>query len=208
MLLRFSLCLVSCVLIPESKLRRSLSIRFLMTPMPIKSKIRNVPNYPKPGVMFRDITTLLKDAEGFREMQNLLVARYKDVKIDKVIGIESRGFIVGAPLAIALGVGFVPMRKKGKLPAETVGFDYELEYGTDRIELHTDAIAPGEKVLLIDDLIATGGTAEAGCKLIDIMKGEIVECAFIIDLPFLGGRKRLEALGQKVYAMCAFEDEE
>ncbi|MBI3230919.1 MAG: adenine phosphoribosyltransferase [Burkholderiales bacterium] len=176
--------------------------------MSIKSKIRNVPNHPKPGVMFRDITTLLKDAEGFREMQNILVQRYQDVKIDKVIGIESRGFIVGAPLAIALGVGFVPMRKKGKLPAETVGFDYELEYGTDRIELHTDAISAGEKVLLVDDLIATGGTAEAGCKLIAMMGAEIVECAFVIDLPFLGGRQRLEKMGQKVFAMCAFEDEE
>ncbi len=176
--------------------------------MPIKSKIRNVPNHPKPGVMFRDITTLLKDAAGFRDMQTTLLERYKDSKIDKVIGIESRGFIIGAPLAVALGVGFVPMRKKGKLPAETVGYDYELEYGTDRIELHTDAITPGERILLIDDLIATGGTAEAGCKLIQMMQGEIIECAFVIDLPFLGGRQRLEKMGQKVYAMCAFEDEE
>lgn len=176
--------------------------------MSIKSKIRNVPNYPKPGVMFRDITTLLKDAEAFQQAVQDLVARYKDAGIQKVIGIESRGFIIGAPLAVALGVGFVPMRKKGKLPAETVGHDYELEYGKDRIELHVDAISQGERVLLIDDLIATGGTAEAGCTLINKMGGEIVECAFIIDLPFLGGRQRLEQHGQKVFAMCSYEDGE
>lgn len=176
--------------------------------MSIKSKIRNVPNHPKPGIMFRDITTLLKDAEGFRATVTDFVQRYRDAKIDKVIGIESRGFIIGAPVALELGVGFVPMRKKGKLPAETVGYDYELEYGTDRIELHTDAILPGERVLLIDDLVATGGTAEAGCKLITMMQGVIVECAFVIDLPFLGGRARLEKDGHKVYAMCTFEADE
>ncbi len=176
--------------------------------MSIKSKIRSVPNYPKPGIMFRDITTLLKDADGFREMIETLVTRYRDAGISKVIGIESRGFIVGAPLAHALGIGFVPMRKKGKLPAETVGHDYALEYGTDRIELHVDAIVQGEKVLLIEDLIATGGTAEAGCILIDKMGGEIVECAFAIDLPFLGGRERLERLGHKVFAICAYAGDE
>lgn len=176
--------------------------------MSIKSKIRNVPNYPKPGVMFRDITTLLKDAEGFRATVSEFVNRYKDAKIDKVIGIESRGFIIGAPVALELGVGFVPMRKKGKLPAETVGVDYELEYGTDRIELHVDAITEGERILLIDDLIATGGTAEAGCTLIQKMGGVIHECAFVIDLPFLGGRKRLEQHGHPVYAMCVFEADE
>jgi adenine phosphoribosyltransferase len=173
--------------------------------MPIKSRIRTVPHYPKQGIMFRDITTLLKDPVGMRVTVDELVRRYADVKIDKIAGIESRGFIVGAPLAYALGKGFIPIRKKGKLPAETIGHDYELEYGTDRIEIHTDAIAPGEKILLVDDLIATGGTAEAACKLIEKMGGEIVECCFIIDLPDIGGRKRLEKYGHKVFALCEFE---
>jgi adenine phosphoribosyltransferase len=127
------------------------------------------------------------------------------MKIDKVAGIESRGFILGAPLAYALGKGFVPIRKKGKLPAATIGHDYELEYGTDRIEIHTDAIDKDEKVLLVDDLIATGGTAEAACLLIEKMGGKIVECCFIIDLPDIGGRARLEKHGQKVFALCEFE---
>jgi adenine phosphoribosyltransferase len=173
--------------------------------MPIKSRIRTVPHYPKKGVMFRDITTLLKDPVGFRVTINELVNRYTGVKVDKVAGIESRGFIIGAALAFQLGVGFVPIRKKGKLPAETIGHDYELEYGTDRIEMHVDAIAKGERVLLVDDLIATGGTAEAAVKLIEMMGGKIVECCFVIDLPDLGGRKRLEKHGQKVFALCEFE---
>jgi len=173
--------------------------------MTIKSRIRTVPNYPKPNIQFRDITTLLKDPIGFRLTIDDLVRRYKDVKIDKIAGIESRGFILGAPLAYALGKGFIPIRKKGKLPAETIGHDYELEYGTDRIEIHTDAISKGEKVLLVDDLIATGGTAEAACKLIDKMGGKIVECCFIIDLPDIGGRARLEKHGHKVFALCEFE---
>src|ERR1039457_454727 len=125
--------------------------------MPIKTLIRTVPHYPKQGIMFRDITTLLKDPVGFRIAIHELLNRYTGMKIDKVAGIEARGFIIGAPLAYMLGVGFIPIRKKGKLPAETIGHDYELEYGTDRIEIHTDAIAPGERVLLVDDLIATGG---------------------------------------------------
>jgi len=173
--------------------------------MPIKSRIRTVPHYPRQGVMFRDITTLLKDPVGFRVTINELVNRYTGVKIDKVAGIESRGFIIGAALAYQLGVGFVPIRKKGKLPAETVGHDYTLEYGSDRIEMHVDAIAKGEKVLLVDDLIATGGTAEAAAKLIESMGGKIIECSFVIDLPDLGGRKRLEKHGQKVFALCEFE---
>jgi len=173
--------------------------------MPIKSRIRTVPHYPKQGIQFRDITTLLKDPVGFKVTIDDLVRRYKDEKIDKIAGIESRGFILGAPLAYALGKGFVPIRKKGKLPAETIGHDYELEYGTDRIEIHTDAISKGEKVLLVDDLIATGGTAEAACKLIDKMGGKIVECCFVIDLPDIGGRARLEKLGQKVFSLCEFE---
>jgi adenine phosphoribosyltransferase len=173
--------------------------------MPIKSRIRTVPHYPKPGVMFRDITTLLKDPVGFRITINELVNRYTAEKIDRVAGIEARGFIIGAALAYQLGVGFVPIRKKGKLPAETVGHDYDLEYGTDRIEMHVDSVSQGERVLLVDDLIATGGTATAACKLIESMGGKIVECCFVIDLPDLGGRKRLENHGQKVFALCEFE---
>jgi len=173
--------------------------------MSIKSRIRTVPNYPKPNIQFRDITTLLKDPVGFRLTIDDLIRRYKDMKIDKIAGIESRGFILGAPLAFALGKGFIPIRKKGKLPAATIGHDYELEYGTDRIEIHTDAIDKGEKILLVDDLIATGGTAEAACKLIEKMGGKIVECCFIIDLPDIGGRGRLEKMGQKVFALCEFE---
>jgi adenine phosphoribosyltransferase len=173
--------------------------------MPIKSRIRTVPHYPKQGIMFRDITTLLKDPVGFRTTIDELAQHYADVNIDKIAGIESRGFILGAPLAYVMNKGFIPIRKKGKLPAETIGHDYELEYGTDRIEIHTDAISPGEKVLLVDDLIATGGTAEAACKLIEKMGGEIVECCFIIDLPDIGGRARLEKHGHKVFALCEFE---
>ena len=173
--------------------------------MTVKSLIRTVPHYPKQGIMFRDITTLLKDAVGFRLTVSDLVKRYHGQTIGKVAGIESRGFIIGAALAFQLGVGFVPVRKKGKLPAETRGRDYKLEYGVDRVEIHVDAIDRGEKILLVDDLIATGGTAQASCELIRECGGEIVECCFVIDLPDLGGRKRLEALGLKVFALCEFE---
>ncbi len=173
--------------------------------MPIKSKIRTVPHYPKQGIQFRDITTLLKDPIGLRVTIDELARRYADMKIDKIAGIEARGFILGAPLAYVLGKGFIPIRKKGKLPAETIGHDYALEYGTDRIEIHTDAIEKGERVLLVDDLIATGGTAEAACSLIQKMGGEIVECCFVIDLPDIGGRARLEKHGHKVFALCEFE---
>lgn len=175
--------------------------------MPIKSRIRTVPHYPKQGIMFRDITTLLKDPVGFRITIHELANRYTGMNIQKVVGIESRGFILGAPLAYLLGVGFVPIRKKGKLPAETIGDDYELEYGIDRIEIHTDALIKGEKVLLVDDLIATGGTAEAAVKLIERMGCEIIECCFAIDLPDIGGRARLEKLGHKVFSLCEFEGE-
>jgi len=171
----------------------------------IKSLIRTIPDFPKPGVMFRDITTLLKNTEGFRSTIDQLVGKYRGVKIDKVVGIESRGFIIGAALAYHLKAGFIPIRKKGKLPGENFGHDYELEYGTDRLEIHTDAIQTGEKVLLVDDLIATGGTAEAAAKLIGKTGGQIVGCAFVIDLPDLGGRKRLEKLGHGVVALCEFE---
>ena len=171
----------------------------------IKSLIRTIPDFPKPGVMFRDITTLLKNTEGFRSTIDQLVGRYRGVKIDKVAGIESRGFIIGSALAYHLKAGFVPIRKKGKLPGENFGHDYELEYGTDRLEIHCDAIQKGEKVLLVDDLIATGGTAEATVRLIGKTGGQIVGCAFVIDLPDLGGRRRLEKLGHNVIALCQFE---
>jgi adenine phosphoribosyltransferase len=173
--------------------------------MPIKSLIRTVPHYPKPGIMFRDITTLLKDSDGFRNTIGELVQHYAGRKIDRIAGIESRGFIIGAALAVQLGVGFVPIRKKGKLPAQTIGYDYELEYGSDRIEMHIDAVSPGQHILLIDDLIASGGTAAAAVALIESMDGVIVECGFVIDLPDLGGRARLEKLGHKVHALCQFE---
>jgi adenine phosphoribosyltransferase len=172
--------------------------------MPIESLIRTIPHYPRPGVMFRDITTLLKDPVGFRLTVNELLRRYRDQRIDKVAAIESRGFIIGAPLAFELGAGFVPLRKKGKLPAETVGQDYELEYGADRIEMHVDAILREEHVLLVDDLLATGGTAEASCKLIEGAGGRIVECSFVIDLPELGGRRRLLDQGYAVHALVEF----
>ncbi|SDW68751.1 adenine phosphoribosyltransferase [Nitrosomonas communis] len=173
--------------------------------MPIKSRIRTIPHYPHEGIMFRDVTTLLKDAVGLRTTIQEIVNRYRTSNIDKVVGIESRGFIIGAPVAYALGVGFVPIRKPGKLPAETIGCDYQLEYGSDRIEIHTDAIRKGERILLVDDLIATGGTMEAAVKLIQEIGGEIIECCFVVDLPEVGGRDRLEKQGQKVFALCQFE---
>lgn len=175
--------------------------------MPIASRIRTIPDYPKPGIMFRDITTLLKDPVGLRVTVNELVNRYSGLAINAVAGIESRGFILGAPLAYMLGVGFVPIRKKGKLPGETVRQEYALEYGTDVIEIHKDAISAGDRILLVDDLIATGGTAEAAVALVQVLGGEILECAFVVDLPELGGRERLEKIGQKVFTLCEFEGE-
>jgi adenine phosphoribosyltransferase len=157
--------------------------------------------------MFRDITTLLKDPVGMRTTIDQIVTRYKGQPISKVAGVESRGFIIGAPVAYLLGVGFVPIRKKGKQPAETNGHDYELEYGVDRVEIHTDAISAGEHVLLVDDLLATGGTAGAAAALITKMGAQVVECCFIIDLPEVGGRKRLQKKGLKVFALCEFEGE-
>ena len=173
--------------------------------MPIKSKIRTIKNYPIDGVMFRDITTLFKDPDGLREAINIFAERYKDMKIDKIAAIESRGFLIGAPLAFLLNIGLVLIRKPGKLPAETIKQDYKLEYGTDQIEIHIDAIKEGEKVLIVDDLIATGGTVEAAVKLVQKMKGEVLECCFIIDLPDIGGSKKLESMGQNVFSLCEFE---
>ena len=169
----------------------------------IKSKIRTVPHWPKEGIMFRDITTLLKDAEGFKETIDLLYSRYKDKKIDKVIGIESRGFIFGAPLAYLLGCGFVPIRKPGKLPAEIESEEYTLEYGKDKIEVHKDAINKGDKILIVDDLIATAGTASAARNLVKKLGGELVECAFIVELVDLRGRDKLK--GENVYSIVEFE---
>jgi adenine phosphoribosyltransferase len=173
--------------------------------MTIKPLIRTIPHYPKQGVQFRDITTLLKDPLGLKVTVDELFKRYENQRIDKVVGIESRGFMVGTPLAYRLGVGFVPIRKQGKLPAETLGHDYELEYGSDRVEIHVDAIEKGERILLVDDLIATGGTAIAAAALIKKLGGELVECAVIIDLINLGGRKRLEDKGYQLFALCEFE---
>ena len=173
--------------------------------MSIESKIRVVPDYPKEGIMFRDITTLLKDSAGLKDTLDSFVARYKTMEIDKVAGIESRGFILGAPLAYLLGVGFVPVRKKGKLPAETIGVDYQLEYGSDCLEMHTDSLEPGEKVLLVDDLIATGGTASASVKLIEQLGGKVLEAGFIVDLPDLGGSALLRNLGYQTFSLCEFE---
>jgi adenine phosphoribosyltransferase len=146
----------------------------------------------------------LLDPHGFRLTVDGLANRYRSHNVHKVAGIEARGFIIGGPLAYALGVGFVPLRKKGKLPAETIGHDYALEYGTDRLEVHKDAIAPGERVLVVDDLIATGGTALAACALIEALGGQIIECCFVVDLPDVGGRARLADQGYALHALCAF----
>jgi adenine phosphoribosyltransferase len=167
--------------------------------------IRNIPDYPKPGVMFRDITTLLGNARAFRRAVDELVHPYAGGKVDQVAGIEARGFIIGGAMAHQLSSGFVPIRKKGKLPHDTVRIAYSLEYGVDEMEMHRDAIVPGDKVILVDDLIATGGTAEAAVKLLQQMGADIVSACFIIDLPDLGGRKKLEALGVNVRTLIAFE---
>ena len=173
--------------------------------MSIKSKIRTIENYPIDGVMFRDITTLFKDSDGIREAMDMFVERYKDMKIDKIVAIESRGFLIGAPLAYLLNIGLVLIRKPGKLPAKTYKQDYTLEYGVDQIEIHSDALEEGERVLIVDDLIATGGTVEAAVRLVEKMKAEVIECCFIIDLPDIGGRTKLEAMGQSVFSLCEFE---
>ena len=173
--------------------------------MSIKSKIRTIENYPIDGVMFRDITTLFKDSDGLREAMDMFVERYKDMKIDKIVAIESRGFLIGAPLAYLLNIGLVLIRKPGKLPAKTYKQDYTLEYGVDQIEIHSDALEEGERVLIVDDLIATGGTVEAAVRLVEKMKAEVIECCFIIDLPDIGGRDKLEAMGQSIFSLCEFE---
>jgi adenine phosphoribosyltransferase len=173
--------------------------------MDIKPLFRTIPDYPHEGIMFRDITTLLADAKGFRRVVDELVQPYAGQKIDAVAGIEARGFILGGAIADKLGCGFVPFRKQGKLPWKTIGQEYTLEYGVDIIEMHEDAIRRGERVLIVDDLIATGGTAEAAVKLVQRSGGEIVGATFIIDLPKLGGMKRLASHGIKGHALMAFE---
>jgi len=173
--------------------------------MPIKKLIRTIPDFPKPGIMFRDVTTLFQDPEGFRTVIEILRERYADQEIDAVVGVESRGFIVGAPLALALGCAFIPMRKPGKLPAATHSETYELEYGTDELHIHVDAIKPGERVLIIDDLLATGGTARAAARLVRHCQGFVVEAGFIVDLPDLKGHEKLEEDGVPVFAICEFE---
>jgi adenine phosphoribosyltransferase len=167
--------------------------------------IRTIPDYPKPGILFRDITTLLGDARAFRRSVDELVHPYAGSKIDKIAGIEARGFILGGAIAHQTSAGFVPIRKKGKLPYETVRVAYSLEYGIDEMEMHKDAVAPGDKVILVDDLIATGGTAEGAVKLLRQMGAEIVAACFVIDLPDLGGRAKLEALDVPVRTLVAFE---
>ena len=173
----------------------------------LKNLIRTIPHYPKQGIMFRDITTLLQDPQGLRMVVDGLVAQYKEQKIDKIAGIEARGFILGAALAYELGVGFIPVRKAGKLPAETISQSYELEYGTDQLEIHIDVIAEGEEVLLVDDLIATGGTALAAAALVQQLGGVVVGSAFVIDLSDIGGAERLREVGLKPFSLCTFEGE-
>ncbi|MCB1311520.1 MAG: adenine phosphoribosyltransferase [Sedimentitalea sp.] len=171
----------------------------------VRDYIRTIVDFPHEGILFRDVTTLFADARGFRMAIDQMLHPYAGMQIDKVVGLEARGFILGGAIAHQLSVGFVPVRKKGKLPGTVISEDYTLEYGEAVVEIHDDAIQPGEKILLVDDLLATGGTAAAGIRLIERLGGEIVSCAFIIDLPDLGGRKVLEGLGMDVHALCAFE---
>ncbi len=171
----------------------------------VKDYIRTIVDFPQEGIMFRDVTTLFADPRGFRMAIDQLLHPYAGQRIDKVVGLEARGFILGGAVAHQLSVGFVPVRKKGKLPGAVISEEYTLEYGEAVVEVHDDAISAGENILVVDDLLATGGTAEAGIKLIERLGGDIVGCAFVIDLPDLGGRKKLEALGMEVHALCAFD---
>ncbi len=171
----------------------------------VKDYIRTIVDFPHEGILFRDVTTLFSDPRGFRMCIDQLLHPYAGERIDKVVGLEARGFIIGGAIAHQLTLGFVPIRKKGKLPGATLSEAYALEYGEAVMEIHTDAIQPGEKVLVVDDLLATGGTAAAGIKLIERLGGEIIGCAFIVDLPELGGRALLEDLGMDVHVLCEFD---
>lgn len=173
----------------------------------IKNSIKSIVDYPIPGIIFRDVTSLIENGEAFAATIALFTERYKNQKIDKIVGTEARGFIFGAPLAVALGAGFVPVRKPNKLPRETIEESYELEYGNDILQLHKDAILPGEKVLLMDDLLATGGTAEASVKLIERLGGQVVEAAFVIELPGLRGSDKLKALSVPVFSLIEYAGE-
>jgi adenine phosphoribosyltransferase len=175
--------------------------------MTFKSLIRTIPDFPKPGIKFRDITPLLASGTGFRHVIALLAERY-DGKVDKIVGIEARGFIFGAALAHAIGAGFVPIRKPGKLPGQTIEHAYDLEYGKNKVELHVDGLAHGERVVVLDDLLATGGTAAAAVSLAERCRATVVECAFVIELLDLPGRSRLEQIGQRVHALCGFTEDE
>ncbi|MUJ24337.1 adenine phosphoribosyltransferase [Aliivibrio fischeri] len=170
----------------------------------IKNSIKSIPDYPKAGIMFRDVTSLMEDPKAYQATIQLLVEKYKQGGFTKIVGTEARGFLFGAPLALELGVGFVPVRKPGKLPRPTIAQTYDLEYGTDTLEIHTDAIVEGDKVLVVDDLLATGGTIEATVKLIRQLGGEVEHAAFVINLPEIGGEARLEGLGLNVYSICEF----
>ena len=171
----------------------------------VKDYIRSIVDFPHEGIMFRDVTTLFADPRGFRMAVDQMLHPHAGQRIDKVVGLEARGFILGGAIAHQLGTGFVPIRKKGKLPGATISQAYTLEYGEAVMEIHDDAIAAGERILLVDDLLATGGTAEAGISLIERLGGEIVSCSFIIDLPALGGRQKLEAMGMDVQILCEFD---
>lgn len=171
----------------------------------VQDYIRTIPDFPKPGIMYRDVTTLFGDARGFRMTVDQMIHGFAGRPIDKVAGLEARGFVLGGAIAHQLAVGFVPVRKAGKLPGAVISRAYQLEYGEAVIELHEDAIEAGERVLVVDDLLATGGTAEAGVSLIERLGGEIVGCSFVIDLPDLGGNARLTGLGLEVQALCAFD---
>ena len=171
----------------------------------VKDYIRTIVDFPHEGILFRDVTTLFSDTRGFRMAVDQMLHPYAGQRIDKVVGLEARGFILGGAIAHQLGTGFVPIRKKGKLPGATISQQYTLEYGEAVMELHDDAIEAGEKILLVDDLLETGGTADAGIKLVERLGGQIISCSFIIDLPDLGGRNKLQALGMDVQVLCEFE---
>jgi len=173
----------------------------------IKDRIRTIPDFPKLGIQFRDITTLLLDPRGFRRAVDELVQIHLGSRIDKVAGIEARGFILGGAVAHQVGAGFLPVRKQGKLPHLTLTETYALEYGTDAVEIHADAVTAGDHVLVVDDLIATGGTAIAAIRLLERAGAKVIGCSFVVDLPALGGRQRLEAMGLRTHALCAFEGE-